>query len=194
VGYDSLVSIEEHVQARLRERDLRGAATEGIQALGPGVVRYLRATLRDEEDVADAFSDWAESLWCGIGAFEGRSSFRTWAFRLAVNSALSLCDRAHRRRERRFATGEASALAEELRTTMQRDERRRRRLDELRAELTPEERTLLFLRVDQALPWDEVAAMLTREATPVDPAAVRKRFERLKEKLRKLARDRGLVE
>jgi RNA polymerase sigma-70 factor (ECF subfamily) len=188
------VSVEEHVQARLRERDLRGAATEGVRGLGPGIVRYLRATLRAEEDVADAFSEWAESLWCGIGTFEGRSSFRTWAFRLAVNSALSVCDRAHRRRERRFATGEASALAEEVRTTVHRDERRRRRLDELRAELTAEERTLLFLRVDQALSWDEVATVLARDAEPVDPAAVRKRFERLKEKLKKLARERGLVE
>jgi RNA polymerase sigma-70 factor (ECF subfamily) len=188
------VGIEALVQTRLQERDLPGAATAAIQDLGPSVVRYLRALLRDDEDVADTFSDWAESLWSGIGSFEGRSSFRTWAFRLAFTSAMHVCDRAHRRRERRFATGEASAIAEQIRSTAMSFERRRQRLDELRSALAPDEQTLLFLRVEQELPWEEVAAVLTTEATPVDPAAVRKRYERLKEKLRKLARERGLVE
>lgn len=181
------------MQASLRQRDLRGAATKAIQELGPSVVRYLRNTLRDEEDARDAFSDWAESIWRGIGSFEGRSLFRTWAFRLAFNSMLSVRGRAHRRRERRFETGEASALAEEVRTTAMSVERRRRRLDELRAELPPEEQTLLFLRVGQGLSWEDVASVLSEDG-PLDAATARKRFERLKEKLRKLARARGLVE
>jgi RNA polymerase sigma-70 factor (ECF subfamily) len=188
------VGIERRVQASLQERDLRAAATSAIRELGPRIVRYLRTTLRDEDDVSDAFSDWAESLWSGIGSFEGRSSFKTWAFRLAFNSMLSLRDKAHRRRERRFETGEASALAEEVRTTVVSLERRRQRLDELRAELPPDEQTLLFLRVGEGLAWEEVAAVLTRESTRLDAAAVRKRFERLKAKLQKLARARGLVE
>jgi RNA polymerase sigma-70 factor (ECF subfamily) len=188
------VGVEDHVQARLRAGELHDAATVAIRELGPAVARYLRGMLRAEADAADAFSDWAESLWAGIGSFEGRSSFRTWAFRLAFNAALDLSDRAHRKRERRLATSEASLLAAEVRSTAFTHERRRRRLDELRAELTADEQTLLFLRVDQQLPWDDVAAVLSTESTPVDPAAVRKRFERLKERLRKLARDRGLIE
>jgi RNA polymerase sigma-70 factor (ECF subfamily) len=186
--------VEALVQSRLRERDLPGAATVAIQKLGPSIVRYLRAMLRDDDDVADTFSDWAESLWSGIGTFEGRSSFRTWAYRLAFTSAMHVCDRAHRRRERRLATSEASVLAQEIRTTVFSVERRRQRLDELRSELTPDEQSLLFLRVEQELPWDEIAAILTTQDARVDPATVRKRYERLKEKLRRLARDRGLVE
>lgn len=165
-----------------------------IRELGPAVARYLRGMLRSEADAADAFSDWAESLWAGIATFEGRSSFSSWAFRLAYNSALDLSDRAHRKRERRLGTGEASLLAHEVRTTAFTHERRRRRLEELRAELPADEQTLLFLRVDQQLAWDDVAAVLSTPAAPVDSAAVRKRFERLKEKLRKLARERGLLE
>jgi RNA polymerase sigma-70 factor (ECF subfamily) len=188
------VSAEELVQERLRAGDLPGAATLAIRELGPPVARYLRGMLRGDTDAADAFSDWAESLWAGMGSFEGRSSFSAWAFRLAYHCALDLNDRAHRRRERRLATAEASALAEEVRTTALTYERRRRRLDELRAELPGDEQTLLFLRVDQQLPWDDVAAVLSTGATPVDSAAVRKRFERVKEKLRKLAAERGLLE
>jgi RNA polymerase sigma-70 factor (ECF subfamily) len=187
------VRAEDLVQARLQAGDLHGAATVAIRELGPAVARYLRGMLRVEADSADAFSDWAESLWSGIGSFEGRSSFCTWAFRLAFNAALDLSDRAHRKRERRLATTEASVLAEEVRTTAFTHERRRRGLDELRAELAADEQTLLFLRVDQQLAWDEVAAVLSSPSAPVDPAAVRKRFERLKEKLRKRARARGLL-
>jgi RNA polymerase sigma-70 factor, ECF subfamily len=188
------VGVEDLVQARLSAGDLHGAATVAIRELGPAVARYLRGMLRADADAADAFSDWAESLWAGIDSFEGRSSFRTWAFRLALHSALHVTDLAHRHRERRLATAEASVLAEEVRTTALTHERRRRRLDELRAELAADEQTLLFLRVDQQLPWEDVAAVLSTPSTPVDPAAVRKRFERLKEKLRKLARERGLLE
>jgi RNA polymerase sigma-70 factor (ECF subfamily) len=186
--------VDDFVQARLRTGDLHGAATAAIRELGPAVARYLRGMLRVEADAADAFSDWAESLWTGIGSFEGRSPFRVWAFRLAFNAALDLSDRAHRKRERRLATAEASALAQEVRTTAVSVERRRRGLDELRAELASDDQTLLFLRVDQQLSWDDVAAVLSTASAPVDSAAVRKRFERLKEKLRKLARARGLIQ
>lgn len=182
------------MQARLRAGDLQGAATVAIRELGPPVARYLRSMLRADADAADAFSDWAESLWAGIRSFEGRSSFSSWAYRLAFHSALDLTDRAHRKRERRLATAEASVLAQEVRTTVFSEERRRLGLDQLRAELSPDDQTLLFLRVDQQLPWDDVAAVLSRESAPVDPAAVRKRYERLKERLRKLAKERGLLE
>jgi RNA polymerase sigma-70 factor (ECF subfamily) len=194
VRYDALVRVEAIVQSHLQKRDLPGAATAAIQELGPSVVRYLRTMLRGDDDVADTFSDWAEALWSGIGTFEGRSSFRTWAYRLAFTSAMHVCDRAHRKRERRLATGEASVLAQEIRNTVYSVERRRQRLDELRSELTTDEQTLLFLRVEQELPWEEVAAVMTTKDAPVDPATARKRYERLKEKLRKLARERGLVE
>jgi RNA polymerase sigma-70 factor (ECF subfamily) len=188
------VSVEELVQARLRAGDLPGAATVAIRELGPAVARYLRSMLRTDADAADAFSDWAESLWAGIGTFEGRASFTSWAYRLAFHAALDLSDRAHRKRERRLATAEASVLAAEVRTTAFAEERRRHALDALRAELSPDDQTLLFLRVDQQLPWEDVAAVLSKPDVPVDPAAVRKRFERLKERLRKLARERGLLE
>jgi RNA polymerase sigma-70 factor (ECF subfamily) len=188
------VGAEDLVQARLREGDLHGAATVAIRELGPAVARYLRGMLRSDADASDAFSDWAESLWAGIRTFEGRSTFSAWAFRLAYNSALDLSDRAHRKRERRLATHEASLLADEVRTTAFTHERRRQRLEQLRAELAGEEQTLLFLRVDQQLAWEEVAAVLSSPTASVEPAAVRKRFERLKDKLRKLARERRLLD
>src|SRR5512138_3790203 len=108
-----------------------------MRALGPKILGYLRAVLRDEGDAGDAFSAFAENLWRGIGSFRGESSFRTWAFKIAWNAALNVRNEAWRRLGRNFETGEASRLAEEIRTrTAVREERRRTKLDEIREKLT----------------------------------------------------------
>jgi len=67
-------------------------------------------------------------------------------------------------------------------------------LEKLREALTLEERSLLALRVDQELSWAETAAVLAREGEAVEPNALMKRFERLKERLGRLAKERGLVD
>jgi RNA polymerase sigma-70 factor (ECF subfamily) len=187
------VTVEERVQDRLRAGDRAAAATEAIRGLGPKVVGYLRALLRDEDDVADAFSQWAEDLWKGLGGFRGESSFRTWALRLAWNAGSRLAREGRRKRERRLATGEVSALADSVRTSsMVRFERRRRWLAELRDDLSPEEQTLLFLRVDQELSWTDVASVLSASGDRVDPDTACKRFERLKVRLgRRVRKDPG---
>ena len=176
------------VDARVRELLDAGAhadaATEAIRALGPAALRYLRSLLRDEADASDAFSYWAESVWGGLPGFRGDASLRTWAFRLAYHAALAVLDHAWRRRVRPFATGEASRLAATLRTASAvRVERQRRKLDAAIARLTPEQQTLLSLRGDQRLSWEEIANVLSKDPRGVDPRTLAKRYERLKARL-----------
>jgi RNA polymerase sigma-70 factor (ECF subfamily) len=187
--------VERQVRELLAAGDVRGAATEAIRALAPEVLRFLRALLRDEEDAADAFSAFAENLWTGLETFRGEASLRTWALRLARNAALNLRAEAWRRRGRRFATGEASALAEDLRTkSFVRVERQRAALDKLREALSMQDRMLLVLRLDQGLSWKETAEVLAAEGETADVNTVTKRFERLKDKLARMAREEGLIE
>ncbi len=189
------MSFEEQVRTHLAAGDHRAAATEAIRGLGPNVLGYLRSILRDEEDAADAFGHFAEDLWRGIEGFRGASSFRTWAYRIAWCAAMHVRADAWRRRGRRFEPGEASRLADELRTrTAARDEQRRLALERVRDTLTPEEQTLLFLRLDQSLEGSEVAEVLSAEGAAVDPATLRKRYERLKERLADRLRAEGLAE
>jgi RNA polymerase sigma-70 factor (ECF subfamily) len=75
-----------------------------------------------------------------------------------------------------------------------RDEIQRRGLDKLRATLSPEEQTLLFLRLDQQLEWSEVAVVLSGDGEVVEAATVRKRYERLKSDLARLVREQGLAD
>jgi RNA polymerase sigma-70 factor, ECF subfamily len=189
------MSVEARVQELLTVGDLRGAATSAIQGYGPKVLGYLRSILRDDNDAADAFSNFAEDLWRGIGGYRGEASFKTWAYKLAWCAAMHVRSDTYRRLGRRLETGEASGLAADVRTkSVVRDEMQRRGLDRLRATLTPEEQTLLFLRLDQQLAWNEVAEVLSGVGEPVEPATVRKRYERLKADLARLVREQGLSE
>ncbi len=186
------VKLDALLRQLLAAGDERGAATEAMRALGPKILGYLRSVLRDEADAGDAFSTFAENLWRGIGSFRGESSFRTWAFKVAWNAAMNVRNDAWNRLGRRFETGEASMLAEEIRTrTGPRIERQRTALDEIRATLSAEEQTLLVLRIDQQLPWEDIAEVLSAGGARVESAALRKRFERLKERLAKLLRQQG---
>jgi RNA polymerase sigma-70 factor, ECF subfamily len=187
--------VEVAVLEALDQGDLNRAATAAIRGYGVAVLTYLRSVLRDEATAGDAFSQWAESFWRGLGGFRREASVRSWAFRLAWNCALHVREEAWHRKGRRFEAGEASALADSIRTRTAVDmERRRRALDELRRELSAEDETLLVLRIDQELSWKEIADVLTREeGAAVDPNALQKRYERLRERLRHMAAERGLL-
>jgi len=64
----------------------------------------------------------------------------------------------------------------------------------LRSELEPSERALLVMRVDRDMSWDEIAHVLAAEGDAAKPAALRKRFERIKQVLRESASEAGWLE
>jgi RNA polymerase sigma-70 factor (ECF subfamily) len=169
---------EADVLALLDRGDTAGAATAAIRGYGPQVFGYLTAILKDDDVAADAFSAFCEDLWRGIGAFRRESSVRTWAYRVAWHAAMRAAREPWRKKRQRLATSAASDIAAEVRSTTLTHLKQSTadRLAEARRSLTAEEQTLLILRVDRNLPWKDVAHVLSTE--------LRKRFERLKEKLR----------
>lgn len=183
--------MEARVRAAMAAGDHRAAATEVIRGYGPRILGYLRRVLRDEDEASDAFSMFAEQVWRGMPGFEGRSSARTWAYKAAWSAAMKVKDDAWRRLRKRLDTSEASQLAEDVRSrTAVRVERQRAELEALRAELSGEDQTLLVLRLDQDLTWDEVADVLSQEGHSVEPATLRKRYERIKARLAELVKAR----
>ena len=60
--------------------------------------------LRDPEQARDAVQDAFLKAYTNLDRFEGRSSFYTWLYRLAMNLCLALKRRDHS--ERRFETPE----------------------------------------------------------------------------------------
>lgn len=188
------VTLDHRIRERLDAGDSSGAASEVLRELGPLTLRYLRSLLRDEDDAADAFSLFAENLWKGLPSFRFGSSLRTWAYRIAWNAARNLRHEAYRRHGRRFASGEASALAEDIRTkTTERIARQKDALDELRRALSVDDQSLLALRIDQGLSWAEIAEITSEEGQGIQAATLMKRFERLKARLADMARAQGLT-
>jgi len=191
-----VADLEPRILALLDAGDVSAASTEALRGYGPQVLGYLTAVLRDEDDAHDVFSQFAEDLWRGLPGFRRESAIRTWAFRLAWHAASRYARDPYRKRHRPILTTEASKIAEQVRSTFSTyaPGGRADKLLKLRESLDTEEQTLLILRVDKAMAWEDVAEVLRADGEPATPAALRKRFERLKEKLGRMAREQGLIE
>lgn len=182
-------SEDEAVLACLDGGDVDGAATLLLRSRGPGLLRYLHSVLRDEGAAGEVMAEVSVMIWQDLPAFRRQSSLRTWAYRVAWNACLRYRRDPFRRRAFGL-TGPQEHLVAELRsqTPWHLGPTAKGALDRLRAALSEEEQGLLALRVDQDLSWAEVAAVLD-----LDEATARKRFERLKVRLRDAAQREGLL-
>jgi RNA polymerase sigma-70 factor, ECF subfamily len=187
------VTLEEKVAALLTRGEVKDAVTAVLQAHGSEVVGYLENVLGDPDDARDVFQKAAEDLWTWIPGFRG-GSLRAACYRIAWHAAARFRREAWRRRRERMHTTMASRIAASITSPESRlATKPRDRLERLRESLEPEERTLLILRLDREMSWNEVAEILSSEGDPVDAAAARKRFERVKDKLARLAKEQGLL-
>jgi RNA polymerase sigma-70 factor (ECF subfamily) len=188
---------QEHEAAIARALDagcLAEATTRALRAYGAEIRRHLARLLRDDDAADEAFARFAEDVWRGIARFRRQSSFRTWAYRLARNCACDHLRDIRQRRVRRLDTKEASQLPARAESRM--PAFLRPSVAEgfalLRGRLRPEEQALLALRLDRGLAWKEVAQTLAAGGPRASEAALRQRFDWLKKKIRKLARERGM--
>ncbi len=102
----------------------------------------------------------------------------------------------YRRRRELLATSQAEQLAQEVRSTTsaKRSAEDEARITRLRNGLSPDEQTIIILRFDRGMSWREVARVLEEDGEPIEEAALRKRFERMRSRLRELAVSEGLVQ
>jgi RNA polymerase sigma-70 factor, ECF subfamily len=185
------MEVERRIGAHFARRDLAAAATEALRGYGPGILGWLVAVRRDREEAREAFGIFSEELWRSIGGFRGASTFKTWAYRVAWRALLRLRRDGFRRRARpldaavpdQLAAWTRSVTARHLVTAV------KDRVARLRERLTGDEQALLVLRVDRDMSWGEIADVLGGDA-----AALRKRYERVKHKLRRAAEEDGLLE
>ena len=182
--------------------DIDRATTLVIRELGPSVLRFIDAKTRDETTTSDAFARFAEDVWRGLPGFAGRSPLRVWAFVIARNAALQALRKQNRdlRRQRPLDSSLAAKLSNEARSTTQGYLKSEvaRRFTELRATLSPEEQELLVLRINERLTWEQIAKIQLEDSTPAEvkreAARLRKRFQLVRERLRRLAHEQGLVD
>lgn len=198
-------TIDARVRSLCDGGDLDAAATLVVTQYGDELYGFLVATCHSESDAADAYSWFCEALWKAIGSWRGEASVRTWAYALARHAISRLRRDPHRRAERRVplsklsepraASGSRTATPPHLRSEL------KDAVSTLRQQLDPQDRQLFILRIDRRMAWQDVARVMRgrpEEPYPAaeltrDAAAWRKRFERAKQRLRELARDRGMT-
>jgi RNA polymerase sigma-70 factor (ECF subfamily) len=72
--------------ARLRERD-EAAFVMLLDAWSDGLLRLARSFVSTTDSAAEVVQDTWLAVIQGIGKFEGRSSLKTWVYRILVNTA-----------------------------------------------------------------------------------------------------------
>ncbi len=175
----------------------RAAAEELIRVHGSRMQRYLLSVLRDPDAADDAYSVWCEWVLNGIPGYRRDAPLRTWAYGVAHNAARRVRDDAFRRRRCSLSrAGGSRAAAGPPSSSLRHRERAAQVLEAIRARLSLDDQGLIALRVDHGLEWESVAAILSPApgARPTTAAALRKRYERLKDRIRRLAREAGAIE
>jgi RNA polymerase sigma-70 factor, ECF subfamily len=194
-------NVEASVETRelaIREHCERGAfdaaLTATLQLYADELFGFLRGLARDQIQAEEAFSATCERLWRGLSGFRWDSTLRVWAYRIARNEFLRTVRDTARVRKQVPLSEVASirAAVERVRsaTPLYMQTEVKDRFAALRAQLAPEDHMLLGLRIDRKLPWIDIAKVLAASddaPSPREIAALRKRFERLKQRLRELA-------
>ena len=201
--------LESDIRAHHDGQELSDAARVALEGYGPEILGFLMALCREQEVAAEVFSQFSEDMWRGLPAFQWNSSFRTWAYTIARNAYRRFLRDPHRRRATRLETSDLFKIQQKVRTqsmpfllTAVKD-----RFAALRESLSGDDQTLLILRLDRRMNWLDIAEVMLERAEegeePVEysrkdlkkkAASLRKRYERLKSKLRELAEKDGLMD
>lgn len=187
---------ETEISALLAVKDYDAAIDAILRLYGPRVFRMIVGVLRDEVAAQDTFQTFSIALWKSLPSFRGESRVYTWTYTIArrtigkrLRRAESPEERLHTHQERQLAARWTRTATAEWRKTESRT-----KLDEMLHELDPDDRTLVMLRIGEALPWNEIATILSDDALDSDTlkkdsARLRKRFERVKTRLARALQD-----
>ncbi len=189
--------------------DFPACVTKILETHGPEVIAYIRgvSSLKLADDI---YGEVVLDLWSNIERFRWQCSSRTYLFALARHAVArvhKLRTRAERR-ERAYATATwLGDLVSQVRTPTPPYLRSevKLRLRSLRERLSPEEQTLLVLRIDRRMSFKELAVVMhdgdaaLGKTVPCEAeqkklaSRLRKRFQSIKARLRRMMVEEGLL-
>jgi RNA polymerase sigma-70 factor (ECF subfamily) len=173
--------VEKELLARARAGD-QAAFGELCKRSEPRLLRMARHIVRNEEDAQDAVQDALLNAFRNLSAFDERSSFSTWATRIAINSSLMQL-----RKRRRFFLRSTDDAPEGLpmkdpapnpEALLAETDERRLLKDAIRS-LPQKLRTVVELKQFQERSMHELASELS-----ITRSAAKARFSRAKEMLK----------
>lgn len=158
-----------------------GAAFEAIYKASSGFVYSVALRiLGNTTDAEEATQEVFVKVYGSLRGFGFRSSFKTWLYRVTMNSALNAYNKRARELGRRADYDEgAGAAAVEPAVGSDIDAQvHEKQLQELLAALTPEHRAVIVLRELEGLSYEEMATALQ-----ININTVRTRLKRAREAL-----------
>lgn len=130
---------------------------------------------KDEAEVNDLFQEVLMNLWKGFGQFQERSDVKTWIYRVALNTCISID-----RKKKRHKT---VPLTMEINLFEDRDEDTRQiaMLHQRISRLQPFDRAIVLLWLEN-ISYDEIGAIVG-----ITPKNVSVRLFRIREQLRNMS-------
>lgn len=193
--------LESPIKQGIASGDRNGATTAVLHLYGAELYGFISGLARDPTIADEAYSELCEVVWMQLGEFRWEASVRSWLYAMARRLVLRHRVDGYRREARARPLDlapEITELAAKLRTSTLEILRSevKTAFRALRQELTEEDQELLSLRVDRDLSWRDIARIVDPDdVAGLDQraAALRKRFERVRGRLRELAGERGLL-
>jgi RNA polymerase sigma-70 factor (ECF subfamily) len=158
---------DERLLAEIRS-GRREACAALIHAHYQGVYRFLLHLTRDVALAEDLTQDTFATAWEKIGSFAGRSSLRTWLYRIAHSKLVDVRRRSRRGAEIHDQVGRSTASTESpgpLDAIIASDQERH--LYEQLQRLEPEDRTVLVLHYLQGLSYRDLAGVVDEPVNTV---------------------------
>ncbi|WP_235440013.1 RNA polymerase sigma factor [Paenibacillus sp. DMB20] len=144
---------------------------------------YCCRMLGCRQDAQDAVQDIFIKAFTKIHLYEEKVSFSSWLYKIAYHHCLNML-RKRRVRMRVNRIIKPAAVADSVEQTLER-QWFSEPLEYAMAKLSVEERNLLVLRVFEEKPFTEIAQILGKNTS-----AVKKKYERLRQKVMKLIQER----
>ena len=144
------------------------------------VVREQKSTIytvcymfsKDNDEVNDLFQEILINLWKGFDSFEGRSDIRTWVYRVALNTCITI-DRKKKRRRDKVAKVEMDINLYEDNDA---DTKQVKKLYERINKLGVFDRAIVLLWLE-GMPYDEIGQIVGISSKNVSVKLVRIREE-----------------
>lgn len=127
---------------------------------------------KDNDEVADMFQEVLIKLWNGMESFDGRSDIKTWIYRVALNTCITIDNSKRHRRKAQLSMDVDYFNSRELKSEQAQFLHRRI------SRLQPLDRAIVLLWLED-ISYDEIAAIVGITAKNVSVRLVRIR-EQLK--------------
>ncbi len=187
-------TVEAQLQKLHQLQDLEAVATTLLSAHGPEILGFLKGMVSDEAEAREIYGRFTLDLWTGLAGFEGRCTYRTWAYTVARNAAHRHRADPYAKKKRRLSAAPEPQQGRRTTTAWHRRSDVKSKVRMLRDRLSADDRALLILRIDRGMPWNDVARVLFgAEYSASKTASLRKRYERVVQRLRRYAQEEGLL-